>query len=83
MKQLLAVLYNNGMVDDLLQVPGKNIDDNLHWFRNCLFSVRLFYWEERLSPEKKLPICQINRFGKKYAKCHFQQITESKFPTSS
>ena len=43
MKQLHAVLYNNGMVDDLLQVAGKNIDDNLHWFGNRLFSVRLFY----------------------------------------
>ena len=32
MKQLLAVLYNDGMVDDLFQVAGKNIDDNVHWF---------------------------------------------------
>ena len=43
MKQLLAVLYNNGMVDDLFQVAGKNIDDNLHWFGNRLFSVDLFH----------------------------------------
>ena len=32
MKQLLAVLYNDGMVDDLFQVADKNIDDNVHWF---------------------------------------------------
>lgn len=38
MKQLLAVLYNDGMVDDLFQVAGKNIDDNVH----RLFSVGLF-----------------------------------------
>lgn len=43
MKQLLAVLYNNGMVDDLFQVAGKSIDDSLHWFGNRLFSVDLFY----------------------------------------